>query len=204
MTTLAQRLRADGAWLGASWLPRIGRDGYVFGVEAAHGDADPADPTVLLSAIGGKVEAGETFLGAALREYREETGTPPPVVAARARPILLGVDRPPAGDSEGGAVLIKTTPSKTVLPDPPALWIMVFTGPVLADPRPVEKLTGFAVLTPAGFAAVAGQRMLPAGVRVIGRPPATPAPVVLSETLAAVASRPDVLDLLLDGQGQEG
>jgi hypothetical protein len=82
---------------------------------------------------------------------------------------------------------------------------MVFTGPVLADPRPVEKLTGFVVLTPAGFAAVAEQRMLPAGVRVIGRPVlVAPAPVVLSETLAAVATRPDVLNLLLDGQGQEG
>jgi 8-oxo-dGTP pyrophosphatase MutT (NUDIX family) len=56
-------------------------------VAPAHSDADR---TVLLSAIGGKVEVGETFLGAALREYREETGTPPPVIAARSRPILLG------------------------------------------------------------------------------------------------------------------
>jgi ADP-ribose pyrophosphatase YjhB (NUDIX family) len=194
MTTLAQRLRAKGCWVGASWLPRMGDEGYLFGA-GFDGSA------VMLSAIGGKVEPGETFLQAARREYEEETGTSPPTLIPRARPSLFGVEEPlaQAEDTEGGTILIRTMPGISS-PHPPALWIMVFSGWVHEQPRPVEKLPAFVLLTPAAFTRVAEQRTLPAGVPVIGALGIDgPTPVVLGETLTALAAKPDVLGHLWQG-----
>lgn len=64
---IEDRLRARGEWLGASCVPRWGTEGFLF---AARVDGD----ALVLSGVGGKVEPGETFKAAMVREFEEETG----------------------------------------------------------------------------------------------------------------------------------
>ncbi len=197
MTAFVERLRSQGCWLGASWLPRLNDRGYLLG-------AVPVNGRVLLSAIGGKVEAGEGFLEAAWREYVEETGTPPPTLIPWPSPTLLGTEDLPADDTEGGAILIRTVP-RAKDPVPAALWIMVFTGVATHPPRPVEKLPAFVVVPPPALVTVLDRRALPADVEVIGAPVISlRAPVTLAETLTAVAAEPQILDRLWDESASAG
>lgn len=140
---LVHRLRGEGLWLGASWLPRSGDEGFVFG-------ARDRDGVVTVSAIGGKVEPGETFLSAARREYREETGTPSPAVRPAAEPFVLGAPFPVESPAEGASVLIHKRPDQGAK-DVPDLVIAVFLGMMTRDPIPggeAARLRGLATARP--------------------------------------------------------
>jgi 8-oxo-dGTP pyrophosphatase MutT (NUDIX family) len=81
-------LRSRADWLGASCVARYRDEEFLFA-------AAVRDTVLELSGIGGKVESGESFRDAALREFEEETGTRPDV--------LVGVERP------------RTSPSRPVM-----------------------------------------------------------------------------------------
>jgi NUDIX domain-containing protein len=74
-----------GDWLGASCVARYRDEGFVFAGAVR-------DDVLELSGIGGKVEPGERFRDAALREFEEETGTRPEVLVGVERPRHLGVE----------------------------------------------------------------------------------------------------------------
>jgi 8-oxo-dGTP pyrophosphatase MutT (NUDIX family) len=125
----AEQLRSSGAWLGVSWLVRLRDEGFVLAVK-------PSATAVEISAIGGKVESGERFREAAVPEYSEETGCPPPQMIDVGTPALFGLDAAP-GNTEGACAFIRKRAE-----DPEGgehvLWIAVFLGVASEDPTPVE------------------------------------------------------------------
>jgi 8-oxo-dGTP pyrophosphatase MutT (NUDIX family) len=132
------RLRAAGDWLGASCVARWRDAGFLF---AARVDG----ARLVLSGIGGKVEPGETFRAAMLREYREETGTAPGrLVEPPPRHLDEGASRQPVPES--AAALISERPPGH--PTGGTLWIAVFLAVAARAPRPVEKVRAFAVVPP--------------------------------------------------------
>lgn len=191
--SLADRLRRSGNWLGSSWLPRVRREGYAF---AAHVEGG----LLILSGIGGRVEPGESFLTAALREYVEETGTEAPELIPHDQPLQIDpVDGPPNPPeyneaAEGAVLLIRKQPDGCI-DQAHSLWIACFEGYVCRDPLPVEKVPAFLILSPQEFAHVAGSaRRSSSQGRVIGRIALDwPAPVEFRNTAAAVAVRPRML-----------
>lgn len=187
MLRLIDRLRAEELWFGASWLPRLPARGFVFG-------ARPVGEEVVVSGIGGKVEANESFLAAAQREYEEETGTPPPRLYAAPAPLSLGQPVRRGEDTEGAVALIRKRPDGwgDTVPD---LCIAVFFGDVSSEPRPVEKLPAFVVVTPDQLRALA--RAEPVRADVVGElPDRWSTRVRLQDTPAALAARPELVDAL--------
>ena len=183
---LVDRLRREGAWLGASWLPRLGDEGFVFAATFGEG-------TLRLSAIGGKVEASEGFLQAARREYREETGNAPPSLEPIHEATLLGAELMPDEQTEDACVVIRKRPDVD-LADPPPLWISVFLGRITEEPRPVEKLPVFIVLPPAAFEAFGDGVVDPRTWRLIGDPRAVGIErYELRDTPKALAETPGLL-----------
>lgn len=185
---IAESLRASGAWLGASWLVRLRDEGFVLALK-------PRPHATEISAIGGKVESGESFLAAALREYEEETGCDPPRVVALPAPELFGVEAVPVPGVDGACALVR---KRVRVPrgDEGVLWIAVFLGITARDPRPVEKIPAFLVVPPERFGALAS-----GGVRcgrVIGDLPdaAARGEVIVRDTPAALATRPETIGLL--------
>lgn len=137
-----ERLRARGDWLGASCIARYRDHGFVFA-------AALQDDTLVLSGIGGKVEPGETFRDAALREYTEETGARPEA--------LVEVDRPRRVPAEANDVPVPPGAAALVAEPIPGhrpgahLYIAVFLGAISTAPRTLEKVRHFAVVPPAAF-----------------------------------------------------
>jgi 8-oxo-dGTP pyrophosphatase MutT (NUDIX family) len=191
-TQLEERLRAAGDWLGASCVARWGDRGFVFAGRVE-------EPRLILSGIGGKVEPGETFRTAVLREFLEETGCRlGPLVAAPPRHLTADAARHPVPD--GAAALVAERP-----PTHPAggtLWIAVFLALVTEAPRPVEKIEVFVVVPPSSgwprlpelrmqqlAVVVVGDDVVPAG-RVL---PATVTAIGAEHTAAAVLSSPGLL-----------
>lgn len=172
------RLRASGDWLGASCVPRWRDAGFLFAAEV-----DGA--TVRLSGIGGKVEPGETFVGAMRREFAEETGcaigrvvTPPGVsyLTALAGPYAV----PP-----GAAALIAERPPAH--PTGGTLWIAVFLALLADAPRPVERVTHFVVVPPSSrWPMLSELRVDDLGVVVDDR--VEPAATVLPRSVARVSA----------------
>lgn len=186
---LVARLRAEGAWLGASCVARWREHGFLFAGRIEGG-------RLVLSGIGGKVEPGESFQEAMRREFREETGvdvdrlvTPPPrhlTPLAEERPV-----------PEGAAALIAERP-----PQHPAggmLWIAVYVAVIDSPPRPVEKVALFVVVPPAaerlGVPRLEELYALDgANVRPIGEVlPHTVSEVTAEHTAAAVLAAPRLL-----------
>jgi 8-oxo-dGTP pyrophosphatase MutT (NUDIX family) len=133
-----ERLRAAGDWLGASCVARWRDAGFLF---AARVDG----ARLVLSGIGGKVEAEETFRAAMLREYREETGTAPGrIVVPAPRHLDARARREPVPAS--AAALMCERPAEH--PTGGTLWIAVFLAVAGDAPRPVEKVPAFAVVPP--------------------------------------------------------
>jgi 8-oxo-dGTP pyrophosphatase MutT (NUDIX family) len=177
-----ERLRAAGDWLAASCVARWRDAGFLFA-------ARPDGPRLVLSGIGGKVEPGETFRAAMLREYWEETGTavgrvvtPPP----RHLDERTGDER--AGDEpvpESAAALLCQRPAWH--PTGGTLWIAIYLAVAAEAPRPVEKVPLFAVVPPDGD--LAGLGLLVDGALV----PATASTVATEYTARAVLNRPGLL-----------
>ena len=139
---LEDRLRQRGDWLGASCVPRWGDSGFLFAGRIER-------EVLVLSGIGGKVEPGESFMAAMLREFEEETGcqlevtcrvSPPRHLTelARTEPVL-----------DGAAALIALHPAAH--PAGGLLWIAVFLAVLRERRRPVEKIDLFPVLPPESF-----------------------------------------------------
>lgn len=199
---LEERLRAAGDWLGASCVPRWRDTGFLFAgrVEGSR---------LILSGIGGKVEPGETFRAAMLREFREETGRDAgPLVAPPPRHLT-----PAAADHpvpEGAAALVAERPRQH--PTGGTLWIAVFLARLSEAPRPVEKVQIFAVVPPSsGWPAPAGLRLgelyavLGADVRPLtDLLPATVVDAGAEHTAAAVLATPGLLQEWWDAAGTSG
>lgn len=195
MPLLIDALRARGDWLGASWLVWLQGEGFLFGGQHQGG-------SLVISAIGGKIEPGESFLEAALREFTEETGTPPPLpIHGHHRPWLLseGLEAGslPQGDSEGAWVVIQKVPDGAR--EPKTLWIATFLGITRHPPAPVEKLEVFPVFTPEELAALARGDLKSGEVRLAGgkRLPRE-ITISLKDTPRALAARPELVHLALE------
>jgi 8-oxo-dGTP pyrophosphatase MutT (NUDIX family) len=134
---LEDRLRTQGAWLGASCVPLFNGSHFVFAARIV-------GETVEISGVGGKVEPGETFRAAAEREFGEEAGR-----AVRIAPwtdgVRLGLHQPgPVPD--GVAAFVTRRPPDH--PDGGRLHIAVFAGWLDELPQPIEKITHFCLVRP--------------------------------------------------------
>lgn len=140
--TIEPALRERGDWLGASCVARYRDEGFLFAA-AIRGDV------LELSGIGGKVEVGETFREAVLREFEEETAVRPDRLVPVHPPRHLSPEAQEVPVPEGAAALIARRPAAH--PSQGLLWIAVFLGVLSRAPQPVEKVTHFAVLAPGAF-----------------------------------------------------
>jgi 8-oxo-dGTP pyrophosphatase MutT (NUDIX family) len=138
---IEETLRARGDWLGASCVAGYHDHGFVLA-------AAVAERELILSGIGGKVEPGETFRAAALREFEEETGRVPETLVPAETWHLTATARGLPVPS-GAAGLIATRPEQH--PAGGWLWIAVFLGRLSRPPLPVEKIRHFVVLAPDAF-----------------------------------------------------
>jgi len=183
--TLEERLHAAGDWLGASCVARWRDSGFVFAgrVEEAR---------LILSGIGGKVEPGETFRAAMLREFSEETGCElGPVIAPLPRHLTAEARRIPI--PEGAAALIAERPREH--PTDGTLWIAVFLALLTQAPRPVEKVKIFVIVPPpSGFCAPAELRVN--GLYVLVGTESLPATQLLPATVVEVAAEHTALAVL--------
>jgi len=136
-TTVEQTLRERGDWLGASCVPQYRDRGLLFAGRISDG-------ALVLTGIGGKVEPGETFREAVLREFAEEAGVVPQLRRPpRARSVGDGASE--VSVPEGAALLCSLRASSA---DSRRLWIAVFIGTLEAAPRPIEKVPFFIVVPP--------------------------------------------------------
>jgi len=181
-----ERLRAAGDWLGASCVARWRDTGFVF---AARVDG----ARLVLSGIGGKVEPGETFRAAMLREYHEETGTGPGrIVEPLPRHLDEGARRQPVPES--AAALISERPAGH--PTGGTLWIAVFLAVAADAPRPVEKVGAFAIVPPTPGPGPAGLDAAGIALLVDGALVPTPSRISRVEaehTARAVLGQPGLL-----------
>jgi 8-oxo-dGTP pyrophosphatase MutT (NUDIX family) len=139
-------LRERGDWLGASCVCRYRDLGFMLAGQVRR-------HALVLSGIGGKVEPGETFRAAALREFAEETGEQAAIgEVPRPRHLTAAAAEIPV-PAGAGALLAEEVPDGAASR---RLWIAVFTGRVTAAPRPVEKVRLFAVVPPAAVRADGG------------------------------------------------
>jgi 8-oxo-dGTP pyrophosphatase MutT (NUDIX family) len=186
-----EQLRAGGDWLGASCVARWRDSGFVFAARVE-------GTRLILSGVGGKVEPGETFRTAVLREFHEETGCElGPLIAAPPRHLTAEASRYPV--PEGAAALIAERPPEH--PSGGTLWIAVFLALLTRAPRPVEKVEIFAIVPPSSgwcplaqlevsaLSAVVGTEALPA-TQVL---PAAVVDVAAENTAMAVLSSPGLL-----------
>ena len=185
---LIDRLR-DRAWLGASWLPRWRDEGFLLAV-------DPDPELLTLTAVGGKVEVGESFADAARREWEEETGCPAPQPVFVSRPVWIGAPEDPTADTEGAAAVLRTVPT-TGTPDPPPLWILVFLARMDVAPRAVEKHPAFVVVPSQDLERLAYGGIPPRLVRIFGDLPSSAAGGgVLRDTPRVLGSFPGALSAM--------
>jgi len=183
---LEDQLRARGDWLGASCIPLYRDAGFVFAAHVDHG-------AVEISGIGGKVDPGETFAGAAAREFQEETGIRVELVPiSHGRRLGLPAEAFPI--PTGAAALIALRPDAH--PNGGRLWISVFLGRLAVPPRPVEKVRYFAIVRADARAVdldtlwmLDGDAVRPAHAVL----PVPDRPLRLRNTAAAVLATPELL-----------
>jgi 8-oxo-dGTP pyrophosphatase MutT (NUDIX family) len=191
--SLEQRLRDRGDWLGASCVPRWGEAGFLFAGRVGR-------DVLTLSGIGGKVEPGESFEAAMLREFTEETGcrlgAPCRVDSPRHLTELARAEPVP---DDAAALIAEHADAH---PADGILWIAVFLAVLNEQPRPVEKIKTFVVL-PRGALSRALDRLEMADLAVAADGAAVPARQVLppgvtrlsaEHTAAAVLRTPGLLE----------
>ncbi len=132
---LETRLRDSGDWLGSACLSAYRGAGVLYG-------AAIDDDVLQVSAIGGKVEAGESFAEAAVREFREETGTEFAILPQQSC-RRLGDHGEVTAAPPGAAALAVLRP--TAHPTGGRLWIAIYLGRAHGTPREVEKVRHFVV-----------------------------------------------------------
>jgi 8-oxo-dGTP pyrophosphatase MutT (NUDIX family) len=190
-STVEERLRQRGDWLGASCVPRWADQGFLLAGEVRRG-------MLMLSGIGGKVEPGETFEAAMRREFGEETGCAAGPAYVPPQPRWLTPEARAEPVPAGAAALVAARPPAHPLGG--ILWIAVFVTLAGETPRPVEKVTTFVVVPPAAMSrppgALSGQDLA-----VIRDGAAVPVPLALprvteiglKDTAAAILSAPGLL-----------
>ncbi|HEX4727954.1 MAG TPA: NUDIX domain-containing protein [Jatrophihabitans sp.] len=188
-TGLEDGLRASGDWLGAAMIVRWQDAGFLFAGKVT-------DDCLQLSGIGGKVESGESFEQAARREVLEETGTGVSRLWDVGHCQPLGETAPGQAFPRHAAAFHNARPPSH--PTGGRLWIAIFVGELADHPRPVEKVTNFVLVPPAGLARIEldGLLLLDHGRPTPARPnlPSEVRQVSQVDTARAVFGQPGLLD----------
>ena len=173
-TMIEQTLRERGDWLGASCVPQFRDRGLLFAGRISDG-------ALVLTGIGGKVEPGETFREAVLREFAEEAGVVPRLLKPpMARSVGDGASE--MSVPEGAALLCSLRASSA---DSRRLWIAVFMGTLEAAPRPIEKVRFFVVVPPRSAGEPWDARG-PGGLEMVANDEIVPATEVLPDGITAL------------------